>query len=149
MTATSHAIIGTVIAAKFGNPQLAIPLALISHLAADFIPHWDVATNRKKKSKRRLISDAYFDVVLGFALSLILLIFLFPKTNTSYAFLIILVSQSFDWITAPYYFFNIKLPPFTWAYHLQKLFDNELEKPWGIINQIIVIVALVVLAKIF
>jgi len=34
MTATGHAIIGTVIAAKIGNPYLAIPLAIVSHLAA-------------------------------------------------------------------------------------------------------------------
>lgn len=39
MTATAHAIIGTVIAAKVGNPVLAVPIALASHIIADAIPH--------------------------------------------------------------------------------------------------------------
>jgi hypothetical protein len=35
MTATGHALIGTVIAAKIGNYALAIPIALGSHFLAD------------------------------------------------------------------------------------------------------------------
>ncbi|MBI2622772.1 MAG: hypothetical protein HYW64_01620, partial [Candidatus Levybacteria bacterium] len=129
MTATGHAVIGTVIAAKVGNPALAIPLALASHIAADFIPHWDTGTNREKKGLQRVLFETIFDVLLSFALSYGLLVFLFPKTEPLYAFLIILASQSFDWLMAPYYFFGIKA--FKWAYDLQKLFDNKLDKPWG------------------
>ena len=53
MTATTHALIGTIIAAKIGNPALAIPIAIASHIAADAIPHWDTATNRKKKTFKK------------------------------------------------------------------------------------------------
>ena len=54
MTATGHAIIGTVIAVKIGNPALAVPLAIASHIAADAFPHWDEGTNSKKKVRKDL-----------------------------------------------------------------------------------------------
>lgn len=148
MTATSHAIIGTVIAAKIGNPALAIPLAVLSHLAADAFPHWDSGTNEHKKGRRRVMYEAFVDVATGFALSYLLLRFLFPQTDLLYGFMIVLFAQSFDWITAPYYFFNIKTPPFTWSYKFSKLFDNQLDKPWGIIWQALAIVVIVGAAKI-
>jgi len=147
MTATGHAIIGTVIAAKIGNPALAVPLALASHIAADAFPHWDEGTNSKEKSKERFIAESAFDVILGFVLSYLIIFVLFPQTNLLYAFLIILISQSLDWLTAPYYFFRIK--PFKIFYKFQKMFDNRMDKPWGIINQVVILVLIVVLAKIF
>src|SRR3989338_5506918 len=147
MTATGHAIIGTVIAVKIGNPALAVPIAIASHIAADAFPHWDEGTNSKEKSKERFIAESAFDVILGFVLSYLIIFVLFPQTNLLYAFLIILISQSLDWLTAPYYFFRIK--PFKIFYKFQKMFDNRMDKPWGIINQVVILVLIVVLAKIF
>lgn len=152
MTATGHAIIGTVIAAKVGDPTLAIPIAFLSHIAADSLPHWDVGTNghhKKKKKLAREFVEAGIDVFIGFVLSYFLILLLFPQTNIQYAFILILISQSLDWIMAPYYFFNIKIPPFQWAYKFQKLVDNRQDKPWGIINQIAIVGLVVLLAKIF
>ena len=149
MTATGHALIGTVIAAKIGNPVLAIPIAIYSHLLADAFPHWDAGTNAKNKTHKRLIVDAVIDVLLSFLVSYLVIYFLFPKTNLIYAFIIVLASQGFDWLTMPYYFFNIKLPLFTWAYHFQKNFDNRLDKPWGVINQAAILILLITLAKFF
>lgn len=147
MTATSHALIGTVIAAKIGNPALAIPIAIASHVVADAIPHWDTGTNRSKKTFRRMFTDTFFDVVIGFVLSYLLLFLFFPKTNLGYAFIIIIASQLFDWITSLYYFFHIKA--FKFAYSFQKKFNNDLDLPWGAVIQIILIVALVFLTKVF
>lgn len=145
MTATSHAVIGTIIAAKIGNPALAIPIALLSHIIADTIPHWDTATNKNGKSFKRLFIDSSIDVTFGFILSYFLIILFFPKTNLSYAFLMIIASQFLDWATAPYYFFKIKA--FKWVYSFQKLFDKELDLPWGLVTQIIPLALLVALAK--
>jgi hypothetical protein len=149
MTATGHAIIGTVIAAKIGNPALAIPIAFASHFLADALPHWDTATNRHKKSKTRFFVESFADVSIGFILSYGLITWLFPTTNLLYAFLIIIVSESPDWLTAPYLFFTIKAQPFLSIYKLQKKFDTELDLPWGFINQAAVLITLVFLAKIF
>jgi hypothetical protein len=149
MTATGHALIGTVIAAKIGNPALAIPIALGSHFLADALPHWDTGTNREKKSKTRFVVESTIDLLLGFILSWVLIVLLFPSTNLLYAFIIIIVSQLPDWLTAPYLFLDWKFPPFTWIYEFQKKFDTEKQLPWGFINQVVVVVGLILLTKIF
>lgn len=147
MTATAHAVIGTIIAAKVTNPLMAIPLAVLSHIAADIFPHWDTATNIDKKGKKRAIFDSFLDVILGFLLSYAIIFFLFPQTNLLYVLMLILVSQSPDWVMAPYYLFHIKLPLSKWTYLLQKSFNNSLDKPWGIITQVAVLILLLIIAK--
>lgn len=149
MTATGHALIGTVIAAKVGNPALAIPIAIASHFLCDALPHWDTGTNRDKKSKTRFFVETLADLALGFILSWVLIVWIFPATNLLYAFLMILVAQSPDWLTAPYLFLNWDFPPFTWFYQCQKKFDTEKNLPWGFINQAVAIIALIFLAKLF
>lgn len=149
MTATSHAVIGAVIAAKIGNPLLAIPIAFASHLIADRIPHWDPATNIKKKGKERLLLDSFIDVSLSFALAYLITYYFFPETNISYMFLIVVCSQFFDWLTAPYYFFNIKFAPFYLSYKFQKLFDRKLDKPWGIAIQAVVVLIILLFAVVY
>lgn len=54
MTATAHALVGAVIAAKVGNPFLAYPVALGSHFFMDLIPHWDAGTSWEKKKRIKL-----------------------------------------------------------------------------------------------
>ena len=149
MTATGHALIGTVIAAKIGNPVLAIPIALASHFAADALPHWDTGYHRAHKSKRKFFLQSFLDVILGFILSYILIILFFPTTSLAYAFFIIIMAQLPDWLTAPYLFFNMKFAPFCWIYKIQKHFDRSLGMPWGIVNQIVIIIFIIALGRLF
>ena len=149
MTATAHAVLGTVIAAKVGNPSLAIPLAIASHIAADMFPHWDTATNARQKGKKRAIIDSFIDLIFGFLLSYAIIFFIFPSTNLLYVLFLILVSQSLDWLMLPYYFFRINFPLFKWAYRFQKSFNHSLDKTWSIINKKEVIVFIEILAKVF
>ena len=149
MTATGHALIGTVIAAKIGNPALAIPIALASHFVADAIPHWDTGLHRKENGKKKFLIYSLFDVIIGFALSYALINLFFPSTNLTYAFFIIIIAQLPDWLTAPYLFFDMKFPPFSWSYRLQKAFDNPLGAPWGVINQVAVVIFIIALARMF
>lgn len=149
MTATSHAVLGTIIAAKFGNPALAVPIALLSHIVADAIPHWDVATNGKGKGDKKVQEKAIVDVVLGFVISFILIQLFFPGLNLLYAFLIIIASQLFDWLTMPYYLFNSRNKFSHAIYKFQKRFDNELDKPWGIVTQTAFLITMLILALTF
>lgn len=149
MTATGHALIGTVIAAKIGNPALAAPIALASHFVADAFPHWDTAYHRKQESKQKFVVQTVIDLVLGFLLSYLVIRFFFPSTNLLYAFIMIIIAQSPDWLTAPYLFLNWNFAPFTWVYKLQKKFNVELDLPWGFVNQVIAVTALILLVKIF
>lgn len=143
MTATGHALIGTVIAAKVGNPALAVPIAIGSHFLADALPHWDTGTNKNGKTKQEFFIISAIDVFIGFVLSFLLIQFLFPTTNLSYAFLIIIMAQLPDWLTAPYLFFGWKFFPFINVYHFQKKFDTRLDLPWGFINQAAVVLAVI------
>lgn len=148
MTATGHAIIGTVIAAKIGNPYMAIPLAVLSHLAADAFPHWDTGTNKKRKTHSTFFAQSLLDLFLSFTLPYLLVITLFPQTNIIYLYIIVFSAQFFDWASVPYVFFKWKFPPFTWPYQFQIIFDNRLDKPWGIIGQAAVLIILIIFAKI-
>ncbi|MBI2621829.1 MAG: hypothetical protein HYW63_04285 [Candidatus Levybacteria bacterium] len=148
MTATGHAVIGVVIAASIPNPIISIPLAVASHVAADLFPHWDPGTNRDKKPHDRFFAEGFGDVLLSFIMTLLLVVFVFPNTNLLYAYIVVLAAQSFDWLSAPYVFLKITKPPiFFWFYRLQKTFDNRLDKPWGVIGQIVVLIFLVLFAK--
>lgn len=147
MTGTAHAIVGTVIAAKIGNPYLAFPIALASHVALDFVPHWDTAMNRRTKSRLRLITDTIFDGLLALTLSYTIIVFFFPQTSYSYALLIMFFATLPDWLHAPYTFFEIK--QFKWAYDFGHVTNRRLDKPWGILTQAVVILGVIVLAKVF
>lgn len=147
MTATGHAVIGTLIAAKIGNPVIAIPIALSSHFLADLFPHWDTGTHWKEKSKQVFLLESFLDVALSFVVAYLMVMFLFPQTNIWYTFFIVLVAQSPDWVMAPYLFFKNKFPLFKLAYLLQSKTNTKLDKPWGIINQIAILIFITILAK--
>ncbi len=149
MTASAHALIGTVIAAKIGNPVLGIPLAIASHVIADSIPHWDTATNGNGKGSVRMFYDTIADVLISFILSYLLIYFLFPATNIGYAFLLVIMSQALDWLTVPFYFFGVEKPLFKSVYKFQKIFDRKLDKPWGILTQVIFVSLVILLGLVF
>ena len=147
MTATSHALIGTMIATKVGDPALALGLSFASHFVADLVPHWDLGTHWREKSKGNLRIEATADVLLGFALSLILYSLLVDIEATTTAdfvliFAAIIVSQAPDWLTAPYLMFGKGFPISDFMYQIQHKLNNKLDKPWGIITQVVALILL-------
>lgn len=148
MTATGHAIIGTVIAAKIADPAIAIPVAILSHIAADAFPHWDTGTNKKKKSHAAFFAQSLVDLSASFVFPYILAVTLFPQTNIIYLYVIVFFAQFLDWISVPYVFFKWRFPPFSWPYLFQISFDNRLDKPWGIILQAALLLFLIIFAKV-
>ena len=136
MTATAHALIGASLAVKFTNPIVGIPLAIISHFAADMIPHWDAGTNHSKKSLARLRVEATCDVLLGFAL--VFLIFR-NLVDPLYLFVMVIAAQLPDWLEAPAFMFGINTPPFSWLNWLGHKIQTRLQLPWGLVTQIVVV----------
>jgi len=69
-----HVAVGVVIATKIPDPIIALPLALMSHFAFDFLPHWNPSlyTEFKKFGKPRLssnlviLADTTAALILGF-----------------------------------------------------------------------------------
>ena len=143
MTATAHALIGASIALKVTNPLLGIPIAILSHFIADLIPHWDAGTNHKKKSLTRLKIEAAADVLLGFALTFLIFWRLVP---TDYLFIMIIAAQLPDWLEAPSWMFNIKVPPFTWLDWLGHKLQSRMQLPWGLVTQVVIVGILVIYA---
>lgn len=146
MTATGHALIGLALAAQIPNPYIGIPVAIVSHIAADAFPHWDTGTNMKKKSREAFVVQSFLDLGISLTLPFLILFQFFPETSKWYALTMILAAQGFDWATAPIIFLKWKFPPFTWFQAAQRSFDHKLDKPWGIIGQVVIILFLLSLA---
>lgn len=146
MTATAHALIGTILASQIPNPLIAVPIAILSHIPADIIPHWDAGTHEDTKKRSLIRNEAIIDVVLGFFVSYLLAYFLFPETNLIYIFIMINASLLLDWLSAPCYFFKWRIFPFKQVCSFQQAHNHKLDKPWGIITQVIVVVGMLVIA---
>lgn len=151
MTATGHALIGVALAAAIPDPRIGIPVAILSHVAADAFPHWDTGTNMRKKSRKTFVIQSFIDLGISLIVPFIVVAMLFPSLNTLYAYIMVIAAQGFDWATAPYNFLGWHFAPFTWFQWMQKSFDHRLDKPWGIVGQValILLLFLVSLHKIF
>src|SRR3990167_347372 len=113
MTATSHALVGGVIAATIPDTSIGLPLAAISHPLLDLIPHWDVGFNWRKTPKLKLFRDCVLDLSLGLVISY----FLFGQYINLWYFLgMVFVSEMWDIFEAPYWFLKWRFPPFSWIY---------------------------------
>ena len=145
MTATAHALIGASLAAKIANPYVGIPLAIFSHFVADLVPHWDAGTNHRDKTSLRLKLEAVVDVLLGFAL-----VFILFSTQTFqnpiYMFVMVISAQLPDWLAAPDYMFNLKIPPFSWMEKIGHETQTRLQLPWGLVTQVVTVGLLVYFA---
>ncbi|OGH16173.1 MAG: hypothetical protein A3C30_02720 [Candidatus Levybacteria bacterium RIFCSPHIGHO2_02_FULL_40_18] len=134
-------------AAKFsGNPLLAVGASFVSHFVADVVPHWDSGTHWRKKTKERLRREAIIDVLVGFILSYILYSLILQKgppmalANYPFVFLCIIAAQAPDWLTAPSWMFGKDFPGSSFMYEIQHRLNVKLDKPWGIITQILALI---------
>ena len=143
MTATAHALIGAAIAVKILNPWLAIPLAIVSHIALDLVPHWDAGTNKRKKTLEKLRMEAVADVLLGFFLSYLLF---WNRVDPIYLFVVIIAAQLMDWLQVPTSMFGINVPPFSWFYQIGHKTQTRMQLPWGLVTQIVIVGIVVVYA---
>lgn len=145
MTATAHALIGGAIAASVPDPALGITLSAISHPIADMIPHWDFGCGWKKKSKVLLFLQSSADLIFGIVLTFIL----FGRTtNHLYLFLSIFISESWDLLQAPYWFFGWKFFPFSTFYNFGRQTNGKAKMPWGILTQAVSVTGLIIALRI-
>jgi len=140
MTATAHAIVGTMIAARFVDPVISLPLALGSHYLFDLVPHWDSGTHLRQKSNRRFIYEAFIDGGIAFIVSGFVFYYLFQRTDFFYLYLVVGFSVLPDILTViTRFMFKIKNPLWDWNNRLQSKLNRRLGLPWGILTQIIVV----------
>ena len=65
MTGLNHAVTGALVAAAINKPAIALPAALLSHFAADAIPHWNYYI-KPHIARRQVVMFA--DLILTLAL---------------------------------------------------------------------------------
>lgn len=132
MTATNHAVVGSLIVATVANPVIGLPLALLSHFALDSLPHFGahtVASPKSKEFKAILIMD-------GFLLTCFIILVTFAG-----------IRAGFEWWLLPAGAFLAWIPDVMWYKHYQndlkdqtKIWDpvrrfhkriQRWEVPWG------------------
>lgn len=155
MTATAHALVSGAIAAAIGDPALVLPLAFVSHFLMDAVPHWDIGTNWRTRSKTNTGAIAIFDTILGFSLTY----FLFAgKVDSGVLFAAMAVGNLPDWLEAPYYIFfatQTKKAPARGAmfwerltyriYKMENVFHAKTKFPFGVYTQIATVLFFLVL----
>ncbi len=113
MLETPHVVVGAAIAAKIGNPFLAIPLAFGSHFILDKVPHWNPHLNTEikkyghvtKQSKELLVADVCLSVLAGGFIAW------HAMPDVNHVFIILLGGFAGvlpDVIEGPYFFLKIK-----------------------------------------
>jgi hypothetical protein len=155
MTATAHALVSAAIARAVPNPYLAIPLAITSHFIMDAIPHWDIGTQWRARSKTMTGALAIGETALGITLAY----FLFRgKVETPLLLSTIIAGELPDWLEAPWYIFfaknnhsGVSKKSGFWErltyriYHRENMIHSKADLPFGIISQIATVAFFLVL----
>ncbi|MGE5042155.1 MAG: hypothetical protein ACM3IJ_04600 [Candidatus Levyibacteriota bacterium] len=148
MTATGHALVAALIAAKFHNPYVAIPASFVSHFALDLIPHWDTGLHHRDKTKQALVIESGIDVGISFLSAYVLYHGVLGGTDSILLFASVIAAQLPDWITAPYLILrtnNVFSQWSKWMYKVQHLINSRLDQPWGIVTQVATVFILYVI----
>lgn len=141
-----HALVGAAIAAKVGNPYIALPLALASHFVLDVVPHWNPHLNREiakygkitNKTKVILVFDVLASLAGGFYIASTAL----PDTNR---FLIILMGAFLgvlpDLAEAPYFLMGLQSKWIKKLVAFQSSIQFNVPIIPGILSQVVTIAA--------
>jgi len=143
MLETPHVAVGAAIATAIPHPAVSIPLALVSHVLLDRIPHWNphfyTETQKYGHPTPTSTAIAIIDSVLALGTGLYLASRFLP--NYGQALTVVFscfASVSSDQLKMPYFFFNQRKRFFkTWT---------EIERSWqvrasflpGLLTQILV-----------
>lgn len=149
MTATTHALVGGLVASQFPNPSMGLPAVLASHFLLDCIPHWDLGTNWKNRPKSITGIFSVLDTVIGITLTYFLFV---GKVDPLYLIAAIIMSELPDWLLTPWFIFfvNKKMPTSALAkfarnmayaiYKIENVFHTKATFPLGLITQIGVLI---------
>ena len=103
MVATAHLLVAGAIASRVQNPALAVSLSFVSHFIMDAVPHWDIGTDWRKRTKLTTGATAILDTLIGAILSFAF----FRSSAPSVPLLLACMAASVlpDWLETPWYIF--------------------------------------------
>lgn len=141
-----HTIVGAAIAAKVGNPALALPLALASHFIVDALPHWNPHLNRELKEHGRVTSrttafvaiDVVGSLIAGFTIASTVL------PNITHFWVVILgafLAVLPDVVEAPYFFLRKEYAFVGRLIAFQKSIQNDTLPLVGLTTQAVLVAA--------
>jgi len=141
---TPHVIVGAAIASKVGNPLLALPLALASHLLLEQVPHWNPHLNTEKKKFGKITKQSTAVVIFDSSLALISGGFIALYNSPSIARSIVILAACFlsvlpDLVEAPYFFLKMDNPHILRWIKFQKKLQRDAEPFWGIVSQLAIV----------
>ncbi len=146
---TPHVIVAAAIAYKIGNPALALPLALASHLILEKVPHWNPHLNTEIRKYGKLTPTTmkiiYGDIILASISGFLIAIKALPDSSL---FLTVLLSSFLgvlpDVAEAPYYLWHKKTVLLEKLIKFQKSLQNDTTVLPGILTQLVTIFAAVI-----
>lgn len=141
-----HAVVGAAVAAKVGNPALALPLAFASHFILDMVPHWNPHLNTEIREKGKLSVKTNLiisgDVLLSLVGGIIIASSALPDKEL---FTIIMFGALMgvlpDALEAPYFFLGWRYPFIEKLLKFQKSIQNDAPVFWGLLTQVVVLAA--------
>ena len=142
MLETPHVALGVAIAVAIPNPLISIPLAFASHFALDMVPHWNPHINTEMKKYGKLTNPSLFIIAVDLALALLLTIFI-GKTNP-YIYLASFMSILPDIAEGPYFLYGWRNKYLDIILRFQRSIQANANIFWGLLTQIIILVACII-----
>lgn len=144
MVELPHTVVGAAIAVKIGNPALSLPLALASHFAFEFVPHWNPHLNQEIKKFGKVTRTSTLIVAADVVASLFAGFFIASQFATSQAHFAIIIAASFlavspDVIEGPYFFLGWRHPFFKKIIGFQKRFQFDVPVVPGLLTQAVIL----------
>jgi len=145
MLETPHVMVGAAIATTIPNPIISLPLAFLSHLVLEKVPHWNPHLNTEKKTFGKITKKSTYIVVADSTLALFsgLGIALLKSQNFG-QFVVIILACFFsilpDLIEAPYFFLNLKSKFIEKWIKFQKSLQVDASPLPGLATQLITII---------
>jgi len=145
MLSTTHSLASALIVTKVSSPILSFPLIIISHYLMDAVPHWDTGSGLSKglKSKKR----AFYQTLIDLFIAALAVFFLFqlgksPSPKLLFGFIL---GISPDLIEAPALFLDCRPFPIKQLEKIHDYFHHSWSLPQGLIPQIVLILAIILL----
>lgn len=141
MNATTHAVIGSLIVVLVKKPEIALPLAFVSHFIADTIPHFGYPGHEGfgpalKKRFGRWVGVTDPILLVG----LFVLLLWLNAGWTVFAGALLADSPDLEWLMAFWFYERHgKKPPRSPIAHFHEVIQWY-EKPWGYATEVIITV---------
>lgn len=146
MTELPHTVVGAAIAVKVGNPALAIPLALLSHFALEFVPHWNPHLYRETKKYGKVTKQSTWFVAADVGASLLAGFLIASTVLPDVAHFWTVIFAAFaavlpDVIEGPWFFLNFKNRAIEKFILFQRSLQYDAPLVPGVLTQLLTITA--------